>query len=839
MNLFRTIITLSAVAILAIGCSQQDSPRHTIKFTTDWRFTLADSAQFKDIDYDDAQWRSLNLPHDWAIEGDFAEDNPSGIGGGALPGGIGWYRKTFTLLKEQLGPNYFITFDGVFMNSTVFVNGTELGHRPNGYISFQYDLTPYLNEGKNVIAVRVDNSEQPYSRWYSGCGIYRNVWLTTTTDVFIDNWGTYITTPLVNTAKANISVETTVRSKRLFDSDLAVRVTVYDAKGNNVAQNKQRFIIAANNQKTVGVGLRIANPKLWTVDNPYRYKAVTEVYEKDGTVVDHSETMFGIRSFYFDADDGFILNDNHLKINGVCLHHDLGLFGAAVNRRALERRLQMLKAMGCNGIRCSHNPPAPELLDLCDSLGFIVIDEAFDVWQLKKNDHDYARYFDQWHERDLTDMVRRDRNHPSVFIWSVGNEVREQWDVAEPDSISIANAEMQSDDELLPYEQDNVVTNSSSALCTELARTIRNIDPTRPITAGCNDVDASNNLFTSNSLDIIGFNYHENDYNTVPTTFHGKPFVVTEAVSALMTRGYYRMPSDVEYIWPDSYDQTINDPSFACSSYDNCHVPWGCRHEVNWTYVKYMKNISGHFVWTGFDYLGEPTPYGWPARSSFFGIIDLAGFPKDIYYMYQSEWQTDKDVLHLFPHWNWKDGETVDMWCYYNNADEVELYINGEPQGTQQKDSLQFHCSWRVKYQPGEVKVVSRRKGAVVAEKTIRTADRPKAIRLTADRKRILADGEDISFVTVEIVDKNGTLCPMAENDITFEIEGTGFIAGVDNGSPVSLERFKDNHRKAFYGKCIVALQSNGNAGNIRLKAHCDGLSSDEVTINCLYHNQY
>lgn len=837
--MIKHLLAAITVAAAITACSSDADLRSRTKITNDWTFALGDSTAAIAADYDDSDWRRLNLPHDWAIEGDFAEDNPSGTGGGALPGGIGWYRKTINLTADDLKKHIFIDFDGVYMNSKVYFNGHLLGHRPYGYISFRYDLTPYAQEGKNVIAVRVDNSEQPNSRWYSGCGIYRNVYLVKVADIYVENWGTYVTTPLVNDTKADVKVVTTLRNSHRYDTDVTIVSTVLDARGRKVASDTKTIAVVAEQKGVAEQQLRVAEPHLWSLENPYLYTLRTELYEgKQKT--DVYNTTFGIRSFYFDAESGFILNGKHLKINGVCQHHDLGCLGAAVNRRAIERQLQILQEMGCNGIRCSHNPPSPELLELCDSMGFIVMDETFDMWRKKKTDHDYARYFNEWHERDLTDLVVRDRNHPSIFMWSIGNEVLEQWTDANADTLDIAAANlilnMKRDASALAQDEEMSV---NSLLCRKLCDMVRTLDPTRPITSGNNEPDPNNHLFRANSLDIIGFNYHDSYFAGVPTNFPGKPFIVTESVSALMTRGYYRMPSDVELLWPERWDKPFYDPSFSCSSYDHCHAPWGARHEVTWGHVKHNPFISGQYIWTGFDYIGEPTPYGWPARSSYFGIIDLAGFPKDIYYMYQSEWQTDKTVLHLFPHWNWKDGQEIDMWCYYNNADEVELFVNGKSQGVEHKDSLRFHAAWRVTYSAGEVRAVSRRDGQIVAEQTIKTAGRANSIRLTPDRERLHADGLDLCFVTVEVVDADGNLCPYAEQDIKFETDGVAFIAGVDNGSPISMERFKADHRKAFYGKCLVVLQSDGNSGNVRLVAKTDGLNSDEIIVHFLDEKQY
>ena len=626
---------------------------------------------------------------------------------------------------------------------------------------------------------------------------------------------------------------------RLFQSELE---TVYEEKnmyGDTMASvaieklTERYFYPHPYAYPIIGSAENLKNPRLWSIDTPYMYRVESILKDKQtGEVLDRYYTPTGIRTFRFDAQKGFILNGEQVKINGVCMHHDLGCLGAAVNTRAIERQLEILKEMGCNGIRCSHNPPAPELLDLCDRMGFIVMDETFDMWRKKKTRHDYSRYFNEWHERDLTDLIVRDRNHPSIFMWSIGNEVLEQWTDAKADTLSLEEANLvlnfgHSADMLAKDGEMSV----NSLLTKKLADMVRKLDATRPVTAGCNEPNPNNHLFRSGALDIIGFNYHDNWFAGVPQNFPGKPFIVTESVSGLMTRGYYRMPSDSMFVWPARWDKPFYDASFSCSSYDNCHVPWGNRHEGTMRHVKNNDFISGQYVWTGFDYIGEPTPYGWPARSSYFGIIDLAGFPKDVYYMYQSEWRPDKAVLHLFPHWNWTEGQDIDLWAYYNNADEVELFVNGKSQGVRSKGKDDFHVMWRVKYESGTVKAVSRKEGKTVAEQEIRTAGEPAQIRLSPDRSTIQADGKDLSFITVEILDKDGNLCPNAENDVTFAVEGAGFIAGVDNGSPISMEKFKDNHRKAFYGKCLVVLQNNGEPGGVKVTATADGLEKATTAI--------
>ena len=826
-------IALFALALFAgilTSCSGRTEGRERINFDKDWTFHLGEVAEASKPGFDDSAWRKLNLPHDWAIEGDFSKDNPSGTGGGALPGGIGWYRKTFKVNAEDEGRTFFIDFDGVYMNSEVFINGTSLGKRPYGYISFRYDMTPYLRYGEeNTLAVRVDNAEQPNSRWYSGCGIYRHVWLTKTEPIHVAQWGTYATAQ-IEKEKAVLQMRTSIQNESTKAEKLTLRTRLVDGAGVKVAEVSSDLEIQPGDTLTEAQTLDVEQPTLWTLEHPYLYTIETTILKGGKRVVDTYETTFGFRTFSFDAAKGFTLNGEPTKINGVCMHHDLGCLGAAVNTRAIERQLEILKEMGCNGIRCSHNPPAPELLDLCDRMGFIVMDEAFDMWRKRKTAHDYARYFNVWHERDLTDLVVRDRNHPSIFMWSIGNEVLEQWSDAGADTLSLAEANL-----ILNFGHDasqlaNDSLSVNSLLCAKLAGMVKQLDPTRPVTAGCNEPSPDNHLFRSGALDIIGFNYHDAWFEGVPKNFPGKPFIVTESVSGLMTRGYYRMPSDKMIIAPDRWDKPYEDPSFSCSSYDNCHVPWGNYHEGTWRLVKANPFISGQYIWTGFDYIGEPTPYGWPARSSYFGIIDLAGFPKDIYYMYQSEW-TDKDVLHLFPHWNWKPGEQVDMWAYYNNADEVELFVNGKSQGTKRKAEGEFHVAWRVSFEPGTVELVAKKEGKVVRKQSIHTAGEPAKLRLTPDRTELAADGTDLSFITVEVLDKDGNLCPTADNLVHFEVEGPAFIAGVDNGSPTSMERFKDNKRHAFYGKCLVVLQSTGEEGNVTLKAKGEGVEDGEARL--------
>lgn len=776
----------------AIGCMLTAQARDRQNFDNGWRFVLADSAQMSKTDYHDTHWRALNLPHDWAVEGDFLCSNPSGAGGGALPGGIGWYRKTFNLQKNQ-GERYFIEFDGVYMNARVYINGKEVGYRPYGYSSFEYDITPYLIAGRNVVAVRVDNSDQPNSRWYSGCGIYRHVWFTKTADVHVKHWGVHV----VANPDGRISVTADVESQ---GKAYKVRNQVFDAQGR-------------------AVGLKVHRPHLWSVDDPYIYKVRTQVLV-GGKVVDEVWTNTGFRSFRFDAKTGFWLNGKNMKLNGVCEHHDFGCLGAVVNEDAMHRKLVRLKEMGVNAIRSSHNPPAPELLNMCDTMGLIVMDESFDMWRRRKTQNDYARFFDEWHERDLADLILRDRNHPSILMWSIGNEVLEQWSSADADTLTLeqANLILNAGHDASTLAKDGE-TSVNTLLADHLADIVRRYDTTRPITAGCNEPSPDNHLFKGKALDIVGFNYHHQWIKDVPKNFPGRPFIMTESVSALQTTGFYTMPSDSVIKAPKEWWLPYTDPSFKCSSYDNMHASWSSTHEETWDVVKHTPYVGGQFIWTGFDYIGEPTPYSYPARSSYFGIIDLAGQPKDVYYMYQSEW-TNRPVLHLFPHWNWLDGEQIDMWCYYNQADEVELYINGKSQGVRRKaDSHQYHVMWRVTFEPGEVKVVARKDGKEVRQQTIHTAGQPHHLQLSIDYQ-----GKNTTFVKVEVVDENGNRCPWAENQVFFDTDAT--IIGVDNGNQTSLERFKDNKRKAFFGRCFVVLDGHGT-----LKAKSYGLPTATIKL--------
>jgi beta-galactosidase len=552
---------------------------------------------------------------------------------------------------------------------------------------------------------------------------------------------------------------------------------------------------------TIQASVKVNNPILWSTETPYLYKVITRLLEGTNEI-DRYETPLGIRYFRFDAATGFYLNGRKLKIHGVCNHHDLGALGAVVNIRAMERQLEILKAMGCNSIRTAHNPPAPEFLELCDKMGFLVMVEAFDMWAKRKNRFDYHLDFPEWHRRDLEDMVKRDRNHPSVFIWSIGNEIREQFD------------------------------STGLTITKTLYGIVKSLDTTRPVTCALTEnFPEKNFIYRSGALDVLGFNYKLQAYAELPKRFPGWPLIATETSSALATRGHYDMPSDTNRLWPpDSRSTFTGNTDQTVSAYDHVYAYWGSSHEDGWNAVKKYPFMAGIYVWSGFDFLGEPVPYAYPSRSAYYGVVDLAGFPKDSYYMYQSEW-TKKPMLHIFPHWNWQPGKWIDVWAYYNQADEVELYLNGKSLGKKKKQGDSLHVWWRVQYQPGTLKAVSRKNGKTVLVREIKTAGKPAKIELKADRKIIRADSSDLSFITVSVKDAAGNIVLDAANLVQFSIKGSGFIAGVDNGSQPSHEPFKADYRKAFNGLCLAIIQSNGKAGTITLQVTAEGLTSAAVSI--------
>ena len=780
--------------------------RQTQNFDHAWRFHLGDVAGAQETAFDDAAWRALDLPHDWSIEGEFSEQNPAGVGGGALPGGVGWYRKTFSVPAADSGRLVFVEFDGVYRNSEVWINGQYLGKRPYGYSSFRYELTPHLRYGteRNVIAVRVDNSQQPNSRWYSGSGIYRHVRLVTTDPVHVDQWGTYITTPAVSAESSRVTILTSVRNEAHGGQPVVLRTIVYDSAGKEVAAVSAPIQIPPDSVTGIAQTLTISRPILWSLERPYLYRAVSRVM-CGSRACDRYTTPFGVRSFVFRVDSGFLLNGRPVKIRGVCLHHDLGALGAAVNTRAIGRQLEIMRAMGANALRTSHNPPAPELLDLTDRMGFIVLDEAFDMWKKEKTKLDYHLDWDAWHVRDLSDMVRRDRNHPSVLMWSIGNEVMEQWT---------------NDD------------STAAPIARELAAIVHALDPTRPVTQAANNGSPANPVFHAGALDLLGHNYHHEVWADFPAQYPGAKFVITEAMSALNSRGVYTQPSDSVAVYYTPYEKAKGAQPPATgrlSSYDNSRAFWGSLHEESLRLFERYPFLSGMFIWQGIDYLGEPTPYEWPARSSYFGVVDLAGFPKDPFYLYQSVW-TDAPMLHLFPHWNWKSGDTVDVWAY-SNADEVELFLNGASLGVRRKPEPVSHVMWRVAYVPGTLRAIAREAGHVSVTAEVKTAGAPARIALAPDRSLIRADGDDLSFITVTVQDSAGVPVPNAEPLIRLRIRGDARIVGVDNGDQISHTSFRAKAVRLFNGKALVIVRAGTRPGMATLTAQADDLPPTTATI--------
>lgn len=747
-----------------------------INFNNNWRFHFGDASGASLASFNDSTWRKLSLPHDWSIELSFNSGSSAGGSGGYLDGGIGWYRKTFSLPDSDSDKRITIQFEGIYMNSTVYINNQLLGTRPYGYSTFEYDLTPYLNKGStpNVIAVRVNNN-QPNSRWYSGSGIYRNVWLTVTNPVHIAYCGTSITSSSVSSSYADISINTWVQNHSTLSQKVSVLTTIYDKEGNGVVTNiSAPFDLESGNEASVACKLGISNPNLWSMMNPYLYTVKTKLLI-NRKIVDSFNSTMGIRSISLNPDTGFWLNDTNVKLHGVCMHHDLGSLGSAQNYRALERQIEILKSFGCNAIRTSHNPPTPELLEICDRIGLVVMDESFDCWDTGKNANDYGIFFDTWAQQDVQDWIRRDRNHPSVVMWSIGNEIPQQGDAK---GITIAR---------------------------KLIKWIHEDDVTRPVTQALNYEALIGPL-----LDIVGYNYpsgtgYDSDHRNYPKWV----IMGSEISSAVRTRGIYHFPVG---------QNILSSPDMQCSSYDNSVVPWGYIAEDSWEFDKSRPYIVGQFVWTGFDYIGEPTPYGWPAKSSYFGIVDMCGFPKDIFYFYQSQWTT-KPMVHLLPHWNWSAGDTIPVWVY-SNCDSVSLSINGIFSGTRKLHNIKpYHAEWNILFTTGKIYASAFKNGIIAARDSLLTTETASKISLKTDRDTIQADGNDLVFIETDMLDYAGSPAPFADNLITYSVTGPGKIISVDNGNPISLEPFKASRRQAFNGKCLAIVQSTGTEGQIVVTA--------------------
>ena len=778
---------------VAGGGEQIETVRGRVNFNAGWRFIKKDVRDAQAFDFDDSGWRELNVPHDWAIEGPFTKE--VSFEGGYLPyPGVGWYRKAFTIPSDAQCVR--IEFEGVMRGAKVCLNGKYIGSWPYGYSSFSFDLTEHVRRGeKNVLAVRVENEDES-SRWYPGSGIYRNVWLTLSNPVHVEQWGTYVTADRISDKSAFVNIRTQIQNQSQGGRDVVLETIIYDAKGKKVAAGTARHRVDKKASKEFEQELKVFNPVRWDINNPYLYKAVSNV-KVAGEIVDRYETKFGIRTIRFDADEGFFLNERNVKIKGVNLHHGLGPFGVAFSRRAAGRQLEIMKEMGCNAIRTAHNPPAPEQLELCDEMGLLVMDETFDEWKKPKVENAYHKLFDEWAQKDTRALLKRDRNHPSIFLWSIGNEIRE-----------------------LGTGQGKKNTKMFAEICREM-------DPTRPVISGIHlTIKLDKEL--ADSFGVLGLNYWQDRYENIHEEFGNKPLLSTESSAVVSTRGEYHFP--VKRV-PGGY----RDKSLQISSYDIANCGFGDLPDVEFKLQEEYRWLMGEFVWSGFDYHGEPDPYEdmWPAHSSYFGIVDMCGFKKDRFYLYQSQW-TDEPMIHLLPHWNWngREGEVTPVYCY-TNCSWVQLFVNGKSLGKKEKKAGQYRLKWNdVVYQPGSIKVVGYDdKGKVLCEKEIRTAGKPYKIELAADREMITADGEDVSFVTVRIVDEEGRLCPEADNLVHFKIEGNGDVACVGNGNPISHESYQAKQRKAFHGLCLAVVRSTKQGGDIRLTAKSKGLVSEQIIL--------
>jgi len=831
-SIIAASLSASAQSPSAVTLST-DSPRQTILFDRAWQFHLGESAGADQPVFDDSSWRTLDLPHDWMIEGvpgpdpsamdgPFDRKSPAGFGGAYLNGGIGWYRKTFTLPESARDRHISILFDGAYMDADVTCNGQKLGNHPYGFTSFSYDLTPLLKYGdeKNVIAVRL-NVVQPCCRWYSGAGLYRHVWLVVTQPVHIAQWGTTITTPKAEATDAQVNVATQVVAESgTAPSDATLTTILLDPSGKEVAWKEDTQKASPGQTTPFNQTFSLPTAQLWSTDSPVLYRAVSEV-RVNGALADSYATLFGIRSIEFKKDEGFFLNGQRVQIKGVCDHHDLGCLGSAAYKRGFERQLQILKSMGCNALRTSHNPPSPEMLDLCDRMGILVMDECFDEWKLNKTKFGYGRFFDEWAEKDLTSMIYRDRNHPSIILWSIGNEVTEGF---KPGGDKVA---------------------------TMLQDIVHREDPTRLVTSACQQPYNSVKYGFDKVLDIFGVNYTPTIYQD--QNVHAREIMIgSETASTVDTRGTYGL-----ILGPDG--TVVPDPKAPqLTCYDQWVPGWATNAQQEEIDLQNAPWIAGEFVWTGFDYLGEPTPYKWPSRSSYFGILDLCGFPKDRYYLYKSVWSHDP-VVHILPSsWNWAgfEGKEIPVWIY-TNADSVELFLNGQSLGvkkfpgdaevidlpakrgtagsplTPAHKGPSLHLAWSVPYAPGVLKAVATKNGAVVATDELDTAGDPAKILLDVDRSQIEGSGQDLAFIKVTLVDKDGHLCPNADNEITFSAEGTAAkLAGVDNGDPTNHESFQGSKHKAFHGLALAVLKSCDDAtGAVTLTASADGLPSIQATI--------
>ena len=828
MRTIRTSFILAGIlcALTAGTALAQENSRRTDDFDAGWRFIQQDVAKAQTPGFNDRSWRQLDLPHDWSIEGENRQDAPGGGSIGYFPTGVGWYRKTFDVPGYSKDKLYSIEFDGVYMNSTVWINGHELGTWPYGYSSFSYDLTPYLKASGNVIAVRVDNSQQTNSRWYTGSGIYRHVRLVATAKTHFTKWGVFNYTESIGGGAAKVHEESMILNETRDFPRGSVRQIVLDADGAEVASAECSVDILAGADTPVVQTVTVPYPKLWDLDNPYMYTLRT-VLLVNGQEIDRVENPLGIRTIEYNIDKGFLLNGNQVKMYGVNVHHDGGAMGAAVPERVWERRLEILKSGGCNAIRTAHNPPAPEFLDICDKLGMLVMDEAFDQWVTPKNDKDYARFFVEWHERDLHAMVARDRNHPSVVMWSIGNEIKDQYTAAGP-----------------------VYAREMIAYCHKL-------DPTRLVTSG-NDEIASNTPATPEFLaafenDIVGYNYpdrwrerKELMYAIDKAEFPNRRVVGTETGGNAGSRGIYNIPG---FTAENAPARPAGQAGGMMSAFRGRRggglVSSGLIDtERRWVFTRAYDYVIGDFMWTGIDYYGETF---WPSRGAGSGYLDNCGFRKDGWWFFKSIW-TDEPVLHLLPHWNWRgnEGKIMQVVCY-TNMETVELFVNGKSYGSKATEfprrgvdiswaqaapgkhyatTADLHLTWDVEYQPGEIKVVGQREGKTY-EEVIRTAGAPAQLRATVDRPSFTTKKGDVAHITVEVLDADGNLCPYADNLVNFKVTGARLI-GVESGNMSDLSSVKASSRKAYAGMCLGIVAAD-KPGAVSVEVSADGLKSATV----------
>lgn len=780
-------------------------------------------------DFDDSEWRHLNLPHDWAIEGPFNIDYNGSTG--KLPyWGIRWYRKTLELSQDDAGKQIYLDIDGAMSYASVWCNGQYVGGWPYGYASFRLDLTPYIKAGqKNVLAIRLDNPDDT-SRWYPGSGIYRNVWLVKTSPVHVEQWGTFVRNQQVDSEIAVMEMGVNIENHAGKDVQVKLQTSVYlqgkDGRpvGEEVTQSMTKDIaIKKDSWSSARFQFKVDKPKLWDIDTPNCYVAVSRVF-MDGKEMDSYETPFGIRTIEFTHDQGFMLNGQKVAIKGVCMHHDLGALGAAFNEVAAERQLRIMKEMGANAIRTSHNPPAPELVALCDRMGLMMQLELADTWQKGKRKNDYNLLFDDWSEADMRSLVRHYRNHPSVIMWSIGNEMPDQ-----------------------TTDQGVIIARNLTAYC-------HDEDPTRPTSLGCNKRDA---VFRDivNQVDIFGLNYFHKTYPVFKEQNPTRRYHASETSSATSSRG--------EYFFPVTTDVNDSRSGFQLSSYDMTTIGWGCAPEVQFKMNEEYPFMSGEFVWTGFDYLGEPTPYNkdltnllnfsdpnelekarkeleelgkikTPSRSSYFGIVDLCGFPKDRYYNYKSYWRPDVPTVHILPHWNWEEriGEITPVHIY-TSGDAVELFLNGKSLGRREKVHSYDRLTWDdVRYEPGSLRAIAYKNGQKWAEELVETTGKPAALQVTAEKTELKNDGTDLSFIRVAVVDSQGRVVPRSKNHLKFSVTGPAEIIATDNGDATSLLPFQLSERDAYNGLALVILRSQYmKQGKVLLTVESKGLPKQKIAL--------